>query len=57
MIDFERQVKRKFVFENSNPVNEKRFTLLNLPQVHTKNKRPVGFIDFNKVSPRQDLFP
>lgn len=57
LIPYDKQGERKFVFEKSNPVSEQRFTFLNLPKVHSKNKRLTGFIDFKRISPRPDVFP
>jgi hypothetical protein len=57
LIPFEKQGEKKSLFERTNQVNEQRFNYINLPRVHSKNKRLTGFIDFKKTSPRLEIFP
>jgi hypothetical protein len=57
LIQFDRMGERRFVFEKCNPVNEKRFNYMSLPKIFTKNKRATGNIEFDRTTPRKELFP
>lgn len=56
LLDLNKQSQRKFVFENLITINDYRFNFIQLPKIHSKNRKVIGDVSFGKGSPRKELF-